>query len=670
MADILADVTIGAELTEAQILAGGIQSGQSWPASDTGRRFTMPVAGGTPRPDTPLSSDIVNNSSVAGTTQSDVNVTLKNYTDSEVATATGLIDSRREIVHGFVDPDGIVFTYINATRVLTYSHPSGFVQFWSGGTYYSFANGSAELTTISDNLNQTCWLYFDTGGNLACKTSLVWDDVKTTCLGHLVKYDVDLFGVGNGGYTLTISRMEDCQANHVENYASYRSKGVQAVKGAGIGFTGVVGDTQTGYNAAAYFSARDYEFSVPSVNFDAVSWLRYHYDGADDAGQYRIILSVSPAPTGTPIIIGTDIGLAGNNAVYNVYDSLTDSFTVAECPANDFVIGHLAVADGGSQKVISLAPQGKYSTLNDAVEAMETEVEKLTGDDSIFRDVAVSTSFIVKGNLSGGFLPVDAAGNAFYYHSISAQGGGGTGANNQGLEDVIAIDPVATSVPTFTNGLTTGETASATLARGDGAVVSVDAMGMVLEETETDLKAGVFLQTGTRRSIVSSSMTNTPPQVSPSEATRYEVVTRLSEDTTFKYVTIQATLIPSNLSAPEEPRRFICSAVVTDIATAPWAEIATNATAPMTWTQLGTSGVYYGKRGGVVHMRGSFSQSGSPVAGTLPNGYRPINTIYYEKPDASFSVLQQIQVATDGTVAVTGSTTACSFDAFSFPAEQ
>jgi hypothetical protein len=379
------------------------------------------------------------------------------YTDNEAVdeVVNEGIAGKRDIVHGFVDPDGVVFSFDDSTRVMTYTHPSGYVEFWAGKILYKIANGDARLTTTTANANEPSWLYFDIDGQLKYKTTLDWVDVKVVCLAHLAKYDVDLYGVGVGGYILTIGRWEDCQANHVENYASYRSKGVQGVKGEGIGFTGIVGDTQTGYNAASYLSARDFEFAVPSLNFDAISWLRYHYDGADDTGQYRIKLSVSPAPTGSPIIRGTEIGLAGTNAVYNIYDSGTDSFTVAECPSNDFVIGHLGVGDGGSQKVISLAPQGKYSTLNDAVEAMETEVAKLTGDDAIFRDVAVTTSFIVKGNLVGGFLPVDAAGNAFYYHSISAQGGGGTGANNQSYDDVLGIDPTTDKDAVHTDGSNT-----------------------------------------------------------------------------------------------------------------------------------------------------------------------------------------------------------------------
>jgi len=389
---------------------------------------------------------------------------------SVVGTSEGGISdgTKRKIVHGFVDPDNVAMTPDDGTRTLTYSHSSGTVQFWSGANFYSFANEDARLSVTVADLTRASWTYFDIDGQLKYKTSLVWIDVKTTCLGNLAKYDADL-----NIFILAIARWEDCQANHVENYASYRSKGLQGVRGEGIDFTAAIGDTTTGYTSAAYLSARDFEFAIPSTNADAATWLRYHYNGVDDAGQLNINLSVSPAPTGTPIIKAEDVGLSGTNAIYNSINGGTGNFEVLICPSNDYVIGHIGIGDGGSQKVIALAPQGKYSTENEAREAIETEEQTLTNNDDVFRDVAVVASFIVKGNLSGGFLDATGNGDTFYLHSISQQGGGGGGANNQSYDDVLGINPVTDKNAVHTDGVNVLTLASDAILLDDGTDTSL-----------------------------------------------------------------------------------------------------------------------------------------------------------------------------------------------------
>jgi hypothetical protein len=87
------------------------------------------------------------------------------------------------------------------------------------------------------------------------------------------------------------------------------------------------------------------------------------------------------------------------------------------------------------------------------------------------------------------------------------------------------------------------------------------------------------------------------------------------------------------------------------------------ASRPMTWTELGASGVYYGKRAGFVCWRGSFTGIGT--AGTMPVGYRPSNDINHTFVETSLVTIN----ATTGVVTVAGTGTSY-VDGFSFPAEQ
>ena len=97
MADLEYDVVKKQELNQAQILAGDIQNGQSWQAFDSGRRFMKPVAGGTPRPDTPLASDVVNDSAVTGATASDALNSIALDIDALKETTKYLVSTYEEL---------------------------------------------------------------------------------------------------------------------------------------------------------------------------------------------------------------------------------------------------------------------------------------------------------------------------------------------------------------------------------------------------------------------------------------------------------------------------------------------------------------------------------------------------------------------------------------------
>lgn len=361
--------------------------------------------------------------------------------------------NKRDKKHGFVDPEGISWAFDDVTRKSICTHSSGTVVYWTYGVMYSKANGDTALEHAVPDSTQDNWLYFDNTGQLASKTSIVWDDVKETCLGPHVKYDTT-----SNLFFLRVIRDEDVQANHIENYASYRTKAVQSVAGARISFTGALGDTQTGFTNATYFTSRDHQFDISALGATAVDWLNYYYNGTDDDGNYDIRLNYLPATTGRPYTIETDLGAGSGNAIYNIYTTGTDAFSVGVCPSNNYVIGHLAVADGGTQCVVALAPQNTYSNLSSAQNAIETDKDTLTQNDDIFRDVAIVASFILKGDLSGGFLDVG-NGGAFYYHAISVGSGGG-GSTSQSYDSVLSVGNSTARDAVHTNGVVTTTVAS------------------------------------------------------------------------------------------------------------------------------------------------------------------------------------------------------------------
>jgi len=96
-------------------------------------------------------------------------------------------------------------------------------------------------------------------------------------------------------------------------------------------------------------------------------------------------------------------------------------------------------------------------------------------------------------------------------------------------------------------------------------------------------------------------------------------------------------------------------------------------TSTPTWTQLGTTGVYYTKRGGIVYLRGTNTHATATALGTLPAGYRPglqvnIPTI----TTLALSGAAYAGISTGGTLAsyhFNGAATSVSFDGVSFIAE-
>jgi len=104
------------------------------------------------------------------------------------------------------------------------------------------------------------------------------------------------------------------------------------------------------------------------------------------------------------------------------------------------------------------------------------------------------------------------------------------------------------------------------------------------------------------------------------------------------------------------------------LVTAEWVD----RTEAATWTQLGTSGVYYTKRNGIVFLTGSYVYGSSGTLATLPAGYRhnsPTGDVKYALVDSN-AVDILFVVQTNGVITSTSSgTNTVNVPMLSFPAE-
>jgi hypothetical protein len=335
--------------------------------------------------------------------------------------------TKKDHVLGYVNPDGIVTSFDTPTRTHTVTHTSGIVKLWSEGNYLEIPNGDARLSYQLPDLNQLNYLKHDSTGQLVGSAGIIWENVRTRCLGSIVGWDKDA-----GIEILTICRRANFEANEVEQYASYRSKGIQPTDDRLL-MDGVVGDDQTGHGDAAYFTARDYEFAISAVSATAIAWPIFYYEGTDDSAKNRIKRFVSLPTLANPFIRGTDIGLGSSNLIYNSFPGGVP--TVNTASNNNYVIGHIAVGDG-QNPVVALTPQGVYGSVSAAQNAIEDEVNNLTLSSELFHDVAIVASFICKGD-TGAFQDADGNGNAFVAPPLGVSGGG-VGTTTQKLESVLA----------------------------------------------------------------------------------------------------------------------------------------------------------------------------------------------------------------------------------------
>jgi hypothetical protein len=343
------------------------------------------------------------------------------------------IANKKPFELGYVNPEGLASSFDTPTRTYTITHSSGTVEFWTEGTHFEIPNGDPRLSYQLPDLNQLNYLTYDATGALTGKNYVDWDDAKTRNLSSIVGWDKDA-----GEEILTIHRGSYADANHRENWASYRSKGLQPTDSR-LAMTGVVGGTQTGYSDAEYLTARDFPFTIEATAATAKAWPIYYYDGADDSANYRVKRFLSLPPTGVPFVRDTDIGIgATGNLVYNIYTPGTDTFSLGVAASNQYIIGHIAVGEGANATVVALMPQGVYGSESAARDAIETEVEKLILTRELFHDVGIVASFICKGD-TGAFQDATGTGGAFVIPKLGVTGGGGVGTVVPSLASVMNV---------------------------------------------------------------------------------------------------------------------------------------------------------------------------------------------------------------------------------------
>lgn len=325
-----------------------------------------------------------------GTIASDTGAYVQKMNDSSVKKIP-VVDPNafKPYVLGYMDPDGVSWAFDEGTRVLSITHSSGTVKFWSEGNYFELTNGDPMLSVTIPNISGYNYCAYDATGQLVRTADPDWDNVPKRNLGPVLIYDAVA-----GARTTTIVRKTWYDANHRENYASYRTKGLQATDDRTV-MTAAIGATATGHSEGVYFTPRDYAFTSPAATTADKVWPIFYYQGLDDNGRYKTKVVIKIPPNAPFVIAGTDVGLGSSNAVYGSFVGGVPTLNVAA--SGDYLIGHLAMADG-LIKVVSIMPQTAYGNLAAAQAAISTEIDKILVDNELFHDVGVFCSFIIKGD--------------------------------------------------------------------------------------------------------------------------------------------------------------------------------------------------------------------------------------------------------------------------------
>ena len=151
-----------------------------------------------------------------------------------------------------------------------------------------------------------------------------------------------------------------------------------------------------------------------------------------------------------------------------------------------------------------------------------------------------------------------------------------------------------------------------------------DALDIIAEDTESDLNAGVFLQTGTRRTQGANLLTNAP---TPTVTTR-----RLALTTKQGSVYTTQTAMSLMTTTTEVPQMWIRSFLNTSVAGVPWREVTTKTKTSFdvtgaTSVSMGTQRSFYTPFGVDVNFVFTVSATVTSI-GNIPLVTRPDDTKY------------------------------------------
>jgi hypothetical protein len=341
------------------------------------------------------------------------------------------ISGLKPLWKGFCEPNNVQPTINNATRTYGIEAISGgIVSFFCKGVRFDIPNGDSRLEVVLPALSQVNVLYFNDSGQYSFEVTENSDSIRqNNTLGEEIKIQDD--GAGGWEEIASISRWDNCKANEIENYASDKTKILQATKNQ-VTFAGTLNGSTVTHTGGAYFTAVDHEFNVTAQN--PKTWAAFYLSGLDAAGKNDIFRA--------PFQVGLSIPYYSTGGALQYSDISGPSPVLTPVSNGKFVISHLQLADGYLAKVTSSIGVAEYTNLSSAQAALESERALIRGSQDIYARVQILASCIFKNNAGVGELQaVDGAGNLFDYVQVGEVSVTNPSATTPSWDDTLAQNP-------------------------------------------------------------------------------------------------------------------------------------------------------------------------------------------------------------------------------------
>jgi len=331
--------------------------------------------------------------------------------------------------NGFVTPEKITIVKNDATRTYSLKHTDDSpVEFRCKGVVFSWTTGAPELSVVLPAEKRKYFLYFNDSGQYSYQTVSNSDDVlRNNTIGTLMNLatDDDI----NYAENMQIHRLDEVEANPVENFASMKTKTISATSNP-VSFIGSQGGSIVGYTDGEYFSNRDFQFFVQPMA--TPPYQIYYLNGLDaDSVDY---VDNSLSMTGEPYITN------GATLFYNEF--VGPEWELSALGNNKYILCHLVVADGDQLNIVAMAGQKEYGSLSTAQSGIETERSTLVLNTEIFKEVGIVATCIFKSNSGVGEQQyVDSDNNLFDYPQVGVISTNSPSATTPSLSSVLSVSP-------------------------------------------------------------------------------------------------------------------------------------------------------------------------------------------------------------------------------------
>lgn len=363
-----------------------------------------------------------------------VSISSTNGTNGEGQFRTADLSSNKIFKQkGYVNPDNYNTSYDPVTRTASVaSKVGGRNIFYCRSNLFDFADADSKNSVVLPATERKYFLYRDDNGQLSYETVSNSDDVIRNCtLDSIVNLKDDTAGSGFWIETLIIDRWEDAESNPVENFASYKTKGIQTTENSVL-FSGTLNGSTIGHTGGEYLTSRDFQFFADAVDAVSKQWVVYYLNGTDADGDY--VERHVPATLGIPYFT------TGGALQYNFYNGST--WSAQPVDNQKYVCCHFAVADNSQAQITAILGQDQYANLSTAQNNIVTERSSLVGSTEVFKDARLVGSCIFQNAGGTGELQyADADNNLFSYPATTEVSSGGGSVVVPNINAVMYQDP-------------------------------------------------------------------------------------------------------------------------------------------------------------------------------------------------------------------------------------